>query len=120
MGQVIEVDFAARASTATRSTVDPSSIPAPMLIPLKADPVGASATPMVTEAVSTPVLDSSRQVARPVATADAGEHENLVDACARMRADTAALRDAVEKLRRATADLHRLPALARELCEAAV
>jgi hypothetical protein len=37
-----------------------------------------------------------------------------------MRAETAALQEAVENLRRATADLHRLPALARELCEAAV
>lgn len=120
MGQVIEVDFAARASTATRSTGGPSSIPAPPVIPLKVESVGASDTPMVTETRSPTVLDSSRPVACVVGTLKAAEDDSLVDACARMRADTAALRDAVENLRRATADLHRLPALARELCAAAV
>lgn len=120
MGQVIQVDFAPQTSKATRNTGDPSSIPALTAVPLNVKGAGESDTPMVTEAGSPTVSDSRDLTVHPVATANAAGDDSLVDACARMRSDTAALRDAVENLRRATADLHRLPALARELCEAVV
>jgi hypothetical protein len=81
---------------------------------------GESDTPMVTKRGSHTVAASNDLTVHAVATRNAARDDSLVDACARMRADTAALRDAVENLRRATADLHRLPALARELCEATI
>jgi hypothetical protein len=120
MGQVIKVDFAAQTSKAKQNTGDPSSIPAPMVIPLNVGGAGESDTPMITKAGSPTVSDSQDLTVHSVATANAAGDDSLVDACAHMRADTAALRDAVENLRRATADLHRLPALARELWEAVV
>jgi hypothetical protein len=81
---------------------------------------GESDTPMVTERGSPTVSESNDLTVHALATRNAARDDSLVDACARMRADTAALRDAVENLRRATADLGRLPALARELCEATI
>jgi hypothetical protein len=120
MGQVIQVDFTAQTGQATRSTGDPSSIPAPAVVPLNAAGAGESDTPMVTEPGSPTVSASNDLTVHAVATPNGTAEDSLVNACARMRADTATLRDAVENLRRATADLNRLPALARELCEATI
>jgi hypothetical protein len=115
MGQLIEVDFTARTNTASRISADPSVTPEASIVPLRVD-----AAADVTEAVSPSIPDGGDRTGSAAAHRNAGEGPSLVDACARMRAETAALREAVENLRRATADLHRLPALARELCEAAV
>lgn len=120
MGQVIKVDFTGQTSTATRETVNSSLISEPSVVRLCVDAVQTGEAPVATETPSPTVSDAGGQTASPMPTRNAAEATSLVDACARMRADTAALQDAVENLRRATADLHRLPALARELCEAAV
>jgi hypothetical protein len=120
MGQLIEVDFTARTNTASRTSADPSMSSEASIIPLRVDAPATGAATGVTEVVSPSIADGGDQTVGAAAPRNAGDGPSLVDACARMRAETAALRDAVENLRRATADLHRLPALARELCEAAV
>jgi hypothetical protein len=120
MGQLIEVDFTARTNTASRTSADPSVTPEASIVPLRVDAAATGAAADVTEAVSPSIPNGGGQTVTAAAPRNACESPSLVDACARMRAETAALREAVENLRRATADLHRLPALARELCEAAV
>lgn len=120
MGQLIEVDFTARTNTVSRISADPSMTSEASIVLLRVDASETIAAAEVTEVVSPSIADGGGQTGGAAAPRNAGEGQSLVDACARMRAETAALRDAVENLRRATADLHRLPALARELCEAAV
>jgi hypothetical protein len=120
MGQLIEVDFTARTNTASRTSADASVTPEASIVPLRVEAAATGAAADVTEVVSPPIPNGGGQTGTVPAPRHAGEGPSLVDACARMRAETAALREAVENLRRATADLHRLPALARELCEAAV
>jgi hypothetical protein len=120
MGQLIEVDFTARTNTASRTSADPSVTPEASIVPLRVDAAATGAAADVTEAPSPSIPNGGGQTVTATAPRNAGEGSSLVDACARMRAETAALQEAVENLRRATADLHRLPALARELCEAAV
>lgn len=120
MGQLIEVDFTARTNTVSRTSTDPSAIPEPAIIPLRVADIETVAAAEVPEVVSPSIPDGSGQTGSTPGPQHGGEGMSLFDACARMRAETAALRDSVENLRRATTDLHRLPALARELCEAAV
>ncbi|MBK1671551.1 hypothetical protein CKO28_26490 [Rhodovibrio sodomensis] len=120
MGHVIEVDFTSRTNTASRTSADPSMSSDASIVPLHVDASETIATAEVPEVVSPSIPDGGGRTGNSTKPRHAGEGSNLVDACARMRADTAALQEAVENLRRATADMHRLPALARELCEAAV
>jgi hypothetical protein len=120
MGQLIEVDFTARTNTASRISADPSVIPEASIVPLRVDAAATGAAAAVTKIVSPSIPDGGDRTVTATAPRNSCEGSSLVDACARMRAETAALREAAENLRRATADLHRLPALARELCEAAV
>jgi hypothetical protein len=120
MGQLIEVDFTARTNTASRTSADPSVTPEASIVPLRVDGAATGAAAEVTEVVSPSYTDGGGRTGSSATPRHADEGPSLVDACALMRAETAALRDAVENLRHATADLHRLPALARELCEAAV
>lgn len=120
MGQVIKVNFTAQTSTATPNTADQSPISEQAVVPLRANSTELSDTPEIMQAVSPKASNSGAQTATPLATTNPAAGNSLVDACARMRADTAALREAVRNLRRATADLDRLPAMARELCEAAI
>ena len=120
MGQVIQIDFAARRNVA------PSESPA-----RRSEANTAITSDTVRELCGTagggtdlkPVnaaADGSDREAVTGPHAAGTEPRNLLEACARMRAETLALKNSIDDLKRATADLQRLPALARELCEAAV
>jgi hypothetical protein len=119
MGQVISVDFSQRTKRAPRPSdvrAEPETPPAltfgrpaPIVAPA---PDTAVAAPNVG-----PVAQPAVAPAAPAATSTPG---SLAEVCARMRAETDALQAAMAELKRATADLHRLPALARELCAAAL
>lgn len=120
MGQVIQIDFAARRNVA------PSESPA-----RRSEANTAITSDTVRELCGTagggtdlkPVnaaADGSDREAVTGPHAAGTEPRNLLEACARMRAETLALKNSIDDLKRATTDLQRLPALARELCEAAV
>ena len=120
MGQVLQIDFAARRSIVTsESPAQPYKADAPITSETFSEPCGNAGRAADLKPVSAAVDDSDRG-AVTVSNAAEKEPRNLLEACARMRSEMLALKNSIDDLKRATADLQRLPALARELCEAAV
>lgn len=124
MAQIITVDFAARraATRGTQDTIMPgerdrAKAEQPARDRRRVETITAP-TPIVPMPASQVMGSSAAQPAcEPVKSQ---QPDSLVDACAEMRVRAAALAAAVEDLRQASAELERLPRLARELCEAAV
>jgi hypothetical protein len=120
MGQVIQIDFAARRNVATsESPAQPYEAAAAVTSDTVGEPGGTARRVPELNPVNA-ALDGSDRDAVTGSNAAETEPRNLLEACARMRAETLALKNSIDELQRATADLQRLPALARELCEAAV
>ena len=120
MGQVIQIDFAARRNVATSEIpAQPYKSAAAVTSDIVGEPGGHVGRAGDLKPFSAAVDDRDRGAVTGSNEAET-EPRNLLDACARMRAETLALKNSIDDLKQATADLQRLPALARELCEAAV
>jgi hypothetical protein len=120
MGQVIQIDFAARRNVATSaSPAQPYEAAAAVTSDTVGEPGGTARRVPELNPVNA-ALDNSDREAVTGPHAAGTEPRNLLEACERTRSETLALKNSIDDLKRATADLQRLPALARELCEAAV
>jgi len=120
MGQVIKVDFAARVTEAQASTPDHSIHAATSVVPFQVNRTDNDSLAEAPASFSVRERASAELPSPSVSTASSRQPTSLTEACARMRSDTEALKQAIENLKRATSDLDRLPAMARELCEAVV
>jgi hypothetical protein len=121
MGQVIQIDFAARRRNVATSESPDQRSEADTAITSETvrEPCGTAGGVSDLKPANAAVDGRDRDaVTGPHAAGT--EPRNLLEACARMRAETLALKNSIDDLKRATADLQRLPSLARELCEAAV
>ncbi|MBK1669038.1 hypothetical protein CKO28_13450 [Rhodovibrio sodomensis] len=121
MGQVIQIDFAARRNVATsESPAQLYEAAAAVTSETVGEPGGTARRVPELKPVNAAPVDGSDRDPGTGSRAAGTEPRNLLEACERMRAETLALKNSIDDLKRATADLQRLPALARELCEAAV
>jgi hypothetical protein len=120
MGQVIQIDFAARRRNVATSEnlAQPYEADTAITSDIVREPCATAGGVTDLKPVNAAVDGRDRDaVTGPHAAGT--EPRNLLEACERMRAETLALKNSIDDLKRATADLQRLPALARELCEAA-